>query len=98
MPATQESAMADPVKPPHVQQFTAEWEKFVTNQVSQLETWLGELAKLETTGASHVLGAWEDAGRCARESLAQAERVTAEWRKLALEATRRTAQAVTAKA
>lgn len=89
--------MTEPAKSSQAQQIASEWEKFVATQMSHLEGFLGEIAKLETTGAAQLLGYWEDAGRYARESIAQAERVSAEWRKVALEAARRTAQAVTPK-
>jgi hypothetical protein len=89
--------MADTVKTTQVQQIAGEWEKFVASQMSHLESFFGEMAKLENKGITHLVGTWEDAGRYAKESLAQAERVSTEWRKLALEAARRTAQAVTQK-
>jgi hypothetical protein len=90
--------MADPVKNPQVQQIASEWEKFVANQVSHLESFFSQMSTLESMGTSQLLGTWEAAGRAARESLAQVERVSGEWRKLALEATRRTTQAAAPKA
>lgn len=89
--------MADPVVTTHVQQIASEWEKIVSNQVSHLESFFGEMAKLETRGVAQLLGTWEEVGRYAKESLAQAEKVTGEWRKLGLEAARRTAQVITPK-
>lgn len=89
--------MTDPVKTAQVQQIASEWEKFVAIQVSHMESFFQQMATLENTGTSQLLGTWEAAGRYARESLAQAERVSGEWRKLALEATRRTTQFVTPK-
>jgi hypothetical protein len=89
--------MVEQVKTTQVQQIASEWEKFVTSQVSHLESFLNEMGKLENKGVSQLLGTWEDAARYAKDSLAHAERVTGEWRKLALEAARRTAQLVTPK-
>jgi hypothetical protein len=89
--------MADPVKNPQVQQIASEWEKFVSNQVSHLESFFSQMSTLESIGTQQLLGTWEAAGRAARESLAQVERVSGEWRKLAIEATRRTTQAATPK-
>ena len=89
--------MAEPGKTTQVQQIASEWEKFVTGQVSHLESLLSEMAKLENKGIAQLIGTFEEAGRYAKESLAQAERVSGEWRKLALEAARRGAQLVTPK-
>ncbi len=89
--------MADPVKIPQVQQIASEWEKLVTNQVSHLESFFSQMTTLQNLGTSQLLGTWEAAGSAARESLAQIERVSGEWRKLAIEATRRTTQAATPK-
>ena len=89
--------MADPVLTTQVQQIASEWEKFVASQLTYLESFFGEVAKLETKGVAQLVGAWDEAGRYAKDSLAQAEKVTGEWRKLGLEAARRTAQLVTPK-
>jgi hypothetical protein len=89
--------MSDPVNNPQVQQLASEWEKLVSNQVSHLESFFSQMSTLESLGASQLLGTWEAAGRAARESLAQIERVSGEWRKLAIEATRRTTQTATPK-
>ncbi len=87
--------MSNPNTESQVQQFASEWEKFVTSQVAHVESLLTEISKLEAKGFEKALTSFEEAGRYAKESVALAERVTGEWRKLALEATRRAAQLVT---
>ncbi len=87
--------MADQAKVTQVQQIASEWEKLVSAQVATLETVLAEVGKLQTKGMAQVIANWEEAGRYAKESLAMVERVSAEWRKLALEAAQRAAQFIT---
>ena len=87
--------MADQAKVTQVQQIASEWEKFVTGQVATLETVLAEIGKLQAKGLAQVISNWEEAGRYAKESLAVVERVSAEWRRLALEAAHRTAEFIT---
>lgn len=91
--------MADPVNTTttHVQQIASEWQKIVARQLAHLETFLGEIEKLETKGVAQLIGTWDEVGRYAKDSLEQAEKVTGEWRKLGLEAARRTAELITPK-
>jgi hypothetical protein len=84
--------MADQVHGTQAQQIASEWEKFVTGQVATLETVLTEIGKLQAKGTAQAIASFEEAGRYAKESLAQVERVSGEWRKLALDAAQRTAQ------
>lgn len=83
--------MAEQVKNSQVQQFTTEWNRLVTDQVARMESGLGELAKLENKTVAQAVNGFEEAGRYAKESLAIAEKATAEWRKLMVEATKRAA-------
>jgi hypothetical protein len=89
--------MANQVDTTQVQQIASEWEKFVASQVTHLESFLSEMGKLENKGVAQMAVTWEEAGRYAKDALAQAEKVSGEWRKLGLEAARRTAQLVTPK-
>jgi len=89
--------VADPIKTPQVQQIATEWEKLVATQVANLEAFFGQMTTLEGIASAQLLSTWEAAGRHARESLAQVERIGSEWRKLAVEAARRTTQAATPK-
>jgi len=76
----------------------AEWQKIISNQVAFVEQALGELAKLEAKAVAQFTTGFEEVGRFAKESLAQAEKIGAEWRKQALEATKRAAEILTPKA
>lgn len=87
--------MSDQVNNTQTQQIASEWQKFVTGQVATLETVLTEIAKLQAKGTAQAIASFEEAGRYARESLAQVERVSGEWRKMALDAAQRTAQLFT---
>ena len=77
-----------------VQQFTGEWNKIVTEQVTRVEAGLTELAKLESKALAQAATGFEEAGRIAKESMAFAEKASGEWRKLFLEATKRAASIV----
>ena len=78
-----------------VQQFTTEWSKVVAEQVARVESGLGELAKIESKTLAQAATSVEEAGRIAKESMAIAEKASAEWRKLFLDATRRAAAILT---
>jgi hypothetical protein len=82
-------------KIPQVQQVVGEWSRMVSEHVNRVETGLGELAKFETKAVAQAVTGFEEAGRIAKESLAYSEKATAEWRKLFLDATRRTAAILT---
>jgi len=82
--------MAETMKTSQVQQMTGEWSRMVAEQVSKVESGLGELAKLESKAVAQAVTGFEEAGRIAKESLALTEKASAEWRKLFLDATRRT--------
>jgi hypothetical protein len=83
--------MAEQQKNSQVQQFSTDWTKIVADQMGRVEAGLGELAKLESKTMAQAVSGLEESARYARESLAFAEKASAEWRKLVLDATRRTA-------
>ena len=83
--------MAEQQKNSQVQQFPVEWTRIVSDQVGRVEAGLGELAKLESKSMAQAVSGLEESARYARESLAFAEKASAEWRKLVLDATRRAA-------
>jgi hypothetical protein len=86
--------MAETTKSSQVQQIVGEWSRMVSEQVTRVESGLGELAKLEGKAVAQATTGFEEAGRIAKESLAFTEKAGAEWRKLFLDATRRTAAIV----
>ncbi|HKA91534.1 MAG TPA: hypothetical protein VKE22_27920 [Haliangiales bacterium] len=77
------------------QQIASEWEKLVTGQVAAFETVLAEIGKLQAKGIAQAIANFEEAGRYAKESLALVERVSGEWRKLAIETAQRAAHFIT---
>jgi hypothetical protein len=83
--------MAEAMKIPQVQQIVGEWSRMVSEQVARVESGLGELAKLESKAVAQAVTGFEEAGRIAKESLTLTEKASAEFRKLFLDATRRTA-------
>ena len=85
------TTMAETTKSSQVQQIVGEWSRMVSEQVSRVEAGLGELAKLENKAVAQAVTGFEEAGRIAKESLALTEKAGAEFRKLFLDATRRTA-------
>lgn len=76
----------------HVQQTKAAWTRAVDDGVARMTAALEESAKLETKGAEQVTQAIDELAKLQKDSLAYALQLGAEWRKLALEATRRTAE------
>lgn len=83
--------MPETLKNSQAQHIAGEWSRMVAEQVSRVELGLGELAKLESKALAQAVTGFDEAGRIAKESMALTERATAEWRKLFLDATRRTA-------
>ena len=76
----------------------AEWSKLVSNQVEFVEQAIAQLAKLQSTAVAQFAIGVDEVGRFAKDSLAQAEKLGAEWRERALEATKRGAEILTPKA
>ena len=89
--------MAEATKVSQVQQFSSEWEKLLNAQVANVESFFAEVGKLESKGLAQLLGSWDEAGKYVKESVALTERVGGEFRKAALEATKRAAQLLTPK-
>jgi hypothetical protein len=75
-----------------------EWKKAVEAQVTRVQAFNDELARFEQKGLEHMKTAIEESNKLARESMAYIAQLSAEWRKLALEATRRAADAMSPRA
>ncbi len=73
------------------QQIGEVWEKTVGDQVARLESFYAEVGKLESSGIAQVTAGLDEAARLAKESVAFAQQLAQQWRKLALETTRRAA-------
>ena len=89
--------MADENRFEHVQQWAQSWEQFVKDTAGRVETALAELGTVQARSVAQLVTGLDEAGRYAKEGLAFAERAGGEWRKVAIEATRRTAQILTPK-
>ncbi len=68
------------------------WQKMVDDQVQRIQTFYGEMARVEQQGLEQVQAAIDEMSRLMKDSLAQAARASAEWRKAALEATQQVGQ------
>jgi len=78
-------------KTSQVQNAQGVWKKMVDDQVAKTVALHDELAKLEAQRSEQAAQAIEEMGRMARESLSYMGQLSAEWRKLSLEATKRAA-------
>jgi hypothetical protein len=71
------------------QQIKDGWNKIVEEQLGRVSGFCDELAKLEAKRDEQLVQAVDEAARMTKESLAYFGALSAEWRKLSLEATRR---------
>ena len=71
-----------------IQQIGNVVEKALSEQTSRVESAVTELTKLQSKGVEQVTTLIERANHVAQEQIAFAEQIGAEWRKLALAATR----------
>jgi hypothetical protein len=72
----------------HVQQFSAGWLKLVTESTAKLLE-LAQVEKLEKQSVAAANAAVDEAGRLAKEVIASAETLGAQWRKAATAYTER---------
>ncbi len=79
----------------HTQQIAAEWSRVVTAGVTQLEAVAAELGELQSRTVTQLVDAWDEAGKRARQSFVEADKIASAWRKLALDGARRTAEILT---
>jgi hypothetical protein len=67
-----------------VEQAANTLEKAIAEQTSRFEAAVAELTKLQSKGIAQASTYFEDVSRVAREQIAFAEQLGAEWRKLVL--------------
>ena len=79
-------------------QATEVWNKMVAEQTGRIETMCEELDKLENQGIDQLRTAIDEATRMMKSSVEYQTQISNEWRKLALEATRRAAELLTPRA
>jgi hypothetical protein len=97
----QEAIMAETKSIPGIsqaQQTADGFKKLIDDQINRFGSMTEEMAKLEAKGLEQARSAVDEAAKLAKESLAYAGQLGAEWRKLAIEATRRAAEMMQFKA
>ena len=77
-----------------LQQGMAVWKKMVEEQLQRFAAVQDEMAKAEQRHAEQVRAAIDEHARMMKESLAYAAQLSSEWRKLSLDAARRSADVV----
>jgi CII-binding regulator of phage lambda lysogenization HflD len=76
----------------HTQQIKDTVKKAFDDNAARVESAFGELAKLEEKGLEQLCAQLDEATRLTKVSLAYASELSAQWRKLMLDATRRSAE------
>lgn len=75
----------------HVQQAQSLWKRVVDDQVKRAEAAAAELTRMESLGLESARAVVEEAAKMSRESFTYFGEISAEWRKLTLESTRKVA-------
>ena len=81
-----------------VQQAQTMWTKMMGESATRMEGALTEAARIETMTADHAKTAIDEFAKLSRDGLAYYGQLSAEWRKLTLEAMRRATELATWKA
>lgn len=79
------------------QQFKDTWTKMVDDHVVRITGAWDEAAKMEAKGLEQAVSAVDELAKIQKETLNYFGNLTAEWRKLSLDATKRTADFFTAR-
>ena len=79
------------------QQMKDAWNKMVTEQTDRITAMYDEFSKLETKGFEQTRNAFEETNKLFKSSLEYQMQLASEWRKLALETTRRAAEMMSLK-
>lgn len=74
------------------QQFGDFWLKAMKDQVARVESMQKELEKLEQQSFERTNEALEESAKLARESFAYTQKVQAEWRKISLDAIKKSSE------
>jgi hypothetical protein len=77
------------------QQFLAGWSKLWQHQLERLDQASQEAARLQEEGAARTSEVIDELAKLGKASLDYANRVSAEWRHVGLEAVRRSAESMT---
>jgi len=71
------------------------WKKVVDENIARMGSMYEELAKFEGKGVDQARTAIDEFSKLCKESLSYATQFSSEWRRVSLEATRRTAELMT---
>ena len=85
------------MNPSQTQQIQDMFSKAATEHVGRVEAACAEAGRLESKGAEQARVLIDECARLARESMSYSMQLSDEWRKLAVEATRRTFEMMTPK-
>jgi hypothetical protein len=80
---------------PQVQQAQQAAAKMMEDQLDRMQAFQAEIAKLEAKGVEQARQAIDEAARLWKESLSYGAQLGAAWRNLAIDATRRSVDAMT---
>ena len=75
-------------------QMNDSWKKMVDEHAARVASMVEEMGRLEARGLEQARGALDEAQKLVRTSLDYQAQLTAEWRKLAVETTRRAAEMI----
>jgi hypothetical protein len=78
----------------HTQQIRDTFRKAIGDQAERIESVFSEMAKLEEKSLEQFANQLDEANRLTKVSLAYASELAAQWRKLMVDAARRTAEMV----
>ena len=68
------------------------WKRMVDEQTGRVESLYAEMAKVEDKGIERMQAAVDESARLMKDSFSWYGEMSAEWRKMTLDATRRTAE------
>jgi hypothetical protein len=71
------------------------WKKLCDEHVARMEQAFGEVGKYESQGLDYMRTAADEAAKLQKDTIAYYAQLSAEWRKLTLEATRKAAELMT---
>lgn len=77
------------------QQAFEAWKKVVDDQIARMGSLYEEVAKFEGKGIEQARTAIDEFAKAMKESISYATQYTAEWRRVTMEAARRTAELMT---
>ena len=68
------------------------WKRMLDEQTGRVESIYAEMAKVEDKGVERLHSAVDESARLMKDSFSWYSELSAEWRKMSLDATRRTAE------